>query len=180
MTSLWADAAMPGGLRWRTLSPADAPLVVEATSEETAPALWGPRPVGPYTLADAGNALREWDPDGGELASYGILRDDRLLAAFGLMCEPAQIAEVAYWVPPRHRRQGLASAGLRFLTDWALTSAGFRGLWLEIDPTNPASVGVAERAGYRFDRRIPGHCRSWADEDPAHDTRHDCLIWVNP
>lgn len=211
MASLRVDAEMPGGLRLRTLIPADAELLVEATLEETGPALWGPRPAGPYTLADARDALRDWDPDRGEQVSFGIVRDDRLLAAFGLMPDsgdilrsgsevlPSQsgpgllresgpdlvresggVAELAYWVPPPHRRQGLASAGLRLLTAWSLASAGFRSLWLEINPANPASLGVAEHAGYRFDRRIPGHCRSWTTDDPAHDTRHDCLIWVNP
>jgi hypothetical protein len=31
----------------------DASLLVEATSEEQDPALWGPRPAGPYSLRDA-------------------------------------------------------------------------------------------------------------------------------
>jgi hypothetical protein len=53
------------GLRLRALVPDDAALLAEATSGETAPSLWGPRPAGPYSLPDARAALAAWAPAGG-------------------------------------------------------------------------------------------------------------------
>jgi hypothetical protein len=44
-----------GDLRLRTLVQDDAELLVEATRHEQAPALWAPRPAGPYSL----DAVRE-------------------------------------------------------------------------------------------------------------------------
>ena len=63
-----------GDLRLRTLLPDDGPLLVEATRHEQAPALWGPRPAGPYSLDDARTALQQWNPARGKQASYGVLR----------------------------------------------------------------------------------------------------------
>jgi RimJ/RimL family protein N-acetyltransferase len=160
----------------RTLDPADAPLLVEATREETDPALWGPRPVGPYTPADAEIALHRWTAREGQV-SIGVLRDRRLVAAFGLMLDDPQLgAELAYWVRPEARRQGLAGRCIVPVTEWA-HRAGLARLWLEIDPCNEASQRVARHGGYRYERRLPHHCRLWIDDDPQRDTWRDCLIW---
>lgn len=55
-------------------------LLVEATGEETASALWGPRPAGPYQLAAAEAVLAEWDRAAGGRFSVGILRHGRTTA----------------------------------------------------------------------------------------------------
>jgi RimJ/RimL family protein N-acetyltransferase len=57
-------------------------------------------------------------------------------------------------VRPESRRQGIASTAVRRMTRWA-HEQGLRRVWLEIDPVNAASLGVAERAGYRFEERLP-------------------------
>jgi hypothetical protein len=69
MTLPWVDAEAGAGLRFRRLTAKDAPLLVEATGDETAPALWGPYPAGPYTLADATAALGQWSA---EQVSFGL------------------------------------------------------------------------------------------------------------
>lgn len=166
-----------GDLLLRTLTSQDAPLVVAATAGETSPAFWGPRPAGPYTLEQAVAALADWSP-GSDRVSYGLLRGDRLLAVVGLMRDGRDSAELAYWVRPEERGKGLASRALRLLTGWAHES-GLARLWLEIRPDNAASLRVAERSGYRFQERLPDHCRSWVHDDAARDERHDCLIWVH-
>jgi RimJ/RimL family protein N-acetyltransferase len=162
-------------LRLRTLVVSDAALVVEATRRETGPAFWGPRPVGPHTLEQATTALAEWTPEHAQV-SYGLIRDGTLLAAFGLMLDGPDSAELAYWVRPEQRRQGLASRGAGLVTDEA-HRAGLARVWLEIDPANQASRRVAERCGYRYEQRLANHCRSWVRDDPAEDEWHDCLIW---
>jgi hypothetical protein len=60
-----------------------------------------------------------------------------------------------------------------------LTTADTTLLWLEIAPGNEPSLRLARRPGYRFEQRIPRHCRDWVSEDAEHDSWHDCLIWVH-
>jgi RimJ/RimL family protein N-acetyltransferase len=174
-----ADIDLGEGLHLRTLTTQDVELVVEATRAETAPALWAPRPPGPYTLHDARLALHAWNPGAGRQASYGMLKRDRLLGALGLMLDGPHSAEMAYWVRPESRRQGLALRGIHALTRWAHDGPGLSRIWLEINPANAASLLLAERAGYQFEQRIPHHCRAWNTLDPDHDTWHDCLIWTH-
>lgn len=169
------DLPLAGDLRLRTLVPADVPLVVEATADESEPALWGPRPAGPYSPEQATATLAAWSP-GQNQVSFGMLRDGRLLAALGLMADRPGSAELAYWVGSEHRQQGLASRGVPAVTGWA-HRAGLARIWLEIRPGNEASLRVADRAGFRFEQRLPDHCRSWDHDDSSQDTCHDCLIW---
>lgn len=165
-------------LHLRTLTEADVDLVVEATSGETAASAWGPRPAGPYAPDDARRALREWSPDSRQV-SYGAFDHALLVGVVGLMSDGPASAELAYWVRPERRGRGIATRAVAAATGWAHDQAGLATVWLEIDPTNVASRHVAERAGYRFDRLMPLHCRSWATDDPDEDTRHDCLIWIS-
>jgi hypothetical protein len=97
-----------GELRLRTLTTEDAALLVEATRAESAPALWGPRPAGPYSLEDARSALRAWDPHRHRQVSVGVLQGARLVAALGLILDGPHSAELAYWVRPEQRRRGIA------------------------------------------------------------------------
>ncbi|HEX6674773.1 MAG TPA: GNAT family N-acetyltransferase [Actinomycetes bacterium] len=168
-----------GGLRLRTLTGKDEALLVEATQAESAPALWGPRPAGPYSPADAQAALRAWDPQRRAQVSFGVLHGTRLVGALGLMPDGLHSAELAYWVRPEHRRQGIALRGVQALTAWAHTSAALARVWLEIDPDNTPSLRLAQRAGYQLEQRLPRHCRAWASDDPGDDTWHDCLVWVH-
>ena len=168
-----------GDLRLRTLLPDDAPLLVEATRNEQAPALWGPRPAGPYSLDDARTALQQWDPARGEQASYGVLQAERLVAAVGLMLDSSHSAELAYWVRPEQRRRGIGVRSVAALTAWAHQGGGITRLWLEIDPDNTGSLELARRAGYQLEQRLPRHCRAWLAEDPDRDQWHDCLIFAH-
>lgn len=163
----------------RALEIDDAPSLVEATSSESAPALWGPRPAGPYSLDDAQAALLEWDPAAGGQFSIGILRDDQLLGAVGLMPDRSGSVELAYWVRPEQRGRSIASRAVRATTVWAHRRLAVPRIWLEIHPSNEPSLRVAQRAGYHFEERLSLHCREWSSEDPEHDSWHDCLIWAH-
>ena len=57
-------------------------------------------------------------------------------------------AELGYMVAPAARGRGVATAMLRALTDWAFAEAGVQRIRLVVDVENPASLRVAERAGY--------------------------------
>jgi [ribosomal protein S5]-alanine N-acetyltransferase len=64
--------------------------------------------------------------------------------------------EVSYWVAAEARGRGVATAALRLLSAWALTTLGLLELrlWCHVD--NRASRRVAERAGYRRAPRYDG------------------------
>ena len=171
------DLDLGDGLRLRTLGPGDEALIVAGTATETAPALWGPRPRGPYTAKDAASALRDWT---GTQVSYGLIRDGALLGAVGLMPDGPGSAELAYWVRPESRGQGLALRGIVAITAWAHRDGGLPRVWVEINPDNTASRRLAQRAGFGFERRAQDHCRTWSTDDPATDTWHDCLIFGHP
>jgi RimJ/RimL family protein N-acetyltransferase len=174
-----ANLDLGNGLRIRVLVAGDAALLAEATSGESAPALWGPRPAGPYSLHDGQAALAAWDRAAGGQFSLGILDGRRLLGAVGLMPDSPGSAELAYWVRPEERGRGIASRAVRASTLWAHDSLGIPRIWLEIRPGNEPSLRVAQRAGYRFEQRLPRHCRDWPAEDAQHDPWHDCLIWAH-
>lgn len=57
-------------------------------------------------------------------------------------------AELGYMVAPAARGRGIGTAILRALTDWAFADLGAQRLRLVVDVENPASLRVAERAGY--------------------------------
>jgi len=167
------------GLHLRALVPDDAALLAEATSGETAPSLWGPRPGGPYSLPDARAALATWAPAAGGQFSLGVLDGQQLLGAVGLMPDQPGSAELAYWIRPEQRGRGIAARAVQAVTFWVHRNLAIPRIWLEIDPGNEPSLRVAQRAGYHFEQRLPQHCRDWATEDVAHDSWHDCLIWAH-
>src|SRR5215470_1560245 len=106
------------GLYLRALVPDDAAWLVEATSGEVAPSLWGPRPGGPYSLPDARAALAAWDPAAGGQFSLGVLDGQLLLGAVGLMPDQPGSAELAYWIRPEQRGRSIASRAVREVTLW--------------------------------------------------------------
>jgi RimJ/RimL family protein N-acetyltransferase len=173
------DLDLGDDMRLRALAVGDDALLAEATSGEKEPALWGPRPAGPYSLGDAHAALTAWDPSAGGQFSLGILRGPRLLGAVGLMPDSPGSIELAYWVRPEERGKGVASRAVVAATLWTYREFAASRIWLEIEPGNQPSLRVAQRAGYRFEQRISQHCRAWACEDAERDSWHDCLIWVH-
>jgi len=163
----------------RALVTEDAALLAEATSRESAPSLWGPRPAGPYSLHDGQAALSAWDPAAGGQLSIGILQGHQLLGAVGLMPDRPGSVELAYWIRPEQRGRGIASRATRATTLWTHRSLAIPRVWLEIEPGNEPSLRVAQRAGYHFEQRLSEHCRDWSSEDAEHDSWHDCLIWAH-
>ncbi len=90
---------------------------------------------------------------------------ERLLCAVGLMPDEPGSAELAYWTRPEERGRGLAAQAVAAVTRWAHDSLAIPRIWLEINSANEPSLRLARRAGYRFEQRLPGHCRNWSDED---------------
>ncbi|MEA2123995.1 MAG: hypothetical protein QOI80_777 [Solirubrobacteraceae bacterium] len=86
----------------------------------------------------------------GKGEAFAAIDDDGTFLGVGLVPEldrDAAEAELGYIVAPEARGRGVATAILRQLTDWAFAQ-GMQRLQLLIDVGNPASLTVAERAGY--------------------------------
>ena len=86
----------------------------------------------------------------GTREAFAIVEDGSFLGlalAVQIHREDQQV-ELGYVVAPAARRRGVATEGLRLLTEWALRDLGALRVELWIDVVNEASKRVAERCGY--------------------------------
>ena len=60
-----------------------------------------------------------------------------------------QDAELGYWVARPYWNQGIATEALRLMIDYCHNVKGFRTLWCDFFPDNPASGRVMEKCGFR-------------------------------
>ncbi len=67
--------------------------------------------------------------------------------------------EIGWWIAASARGRGLATAGARLLSRWALTELGLARVDCFVDVENAPSRRVAERAGFKAD----GVLRSWQE-----------------
>ena len=82
---------------------------------------------------------------------WAALDDDDTFLGLGMapVIEPEERQlELGYMVGPNARGRGVATEMLRQLTRWALDEAGALRIVLIINAGNPASIRVAEKAGY--------------------------------
>jgi RimJ/RimL family protein N-acetyltransferase len=88
--------------------------------------------------------------DGTREAFAALDGDGRLVGlalAFGIDAKEGE-AELGYIVAPEARGRGVGTAILRALTDWAFAATAVERIRLVVDVENPASLRVAEGAGY--------------------------------
>ena len=58
-------------------------------------------------------------------------------------------AEVGYWVARPYWNRGICTEALRTLIDYCFNEKGFRALWADYFPDNPASGKVMEKCGFQ-------------------------------
>lgn len=63
-------------------------------------------------------------------------------------------AEVGYWVARPYWNRGICTEALRRIIDYGFNTKGFRTLWSDYFPDNPASGRVMEKCGFRDTGRI--------------------------
>lgn len=108
----------------------------------------------PYTLS----AARDWIA----YASYeqpvplnlAIDQHGYLLGGIGLIrgtLERSHSAEVGYWLGRKYWGQGIATEALIQMTKWAFGALGIERVTLQVYEWNPASMRVAEKAGFVFE-----------------------------
>ena len=128
----------------------------------------------PYTRDDALMFLAQKvaAEEQGELVACAIVdaADDRLLGSIDVRRGPDGRAAVGYLVGAGDRGRGVASRATRLLSRWALTEWGVARLEIHVQPDNPASQRVAERAGFRRE----GLLRSYLE---VKGRRHDSVVF---
>jgi RimJ/RimL family protein N-acetyltransferase len=85
--------------------------------------------------------------------------DRRLQGSLGIRQIEPGVAQVGYWTDPQARGRGVATAGLILISRWALRTLGAGRVQLHTALDNPASMRVAERAGFTRE----GVLRRWYD-----------------
>jgi RimJ/RimL family protein N-acetyltransferase len=134
-----------------------------------------PQLPGPYTVEDA----RWWITEGAPAQSTaeGVANaiadpaTDRLLGGGGVAVRGPGTGEIGYWVAAWARRQGVATAAARQMTEQAF-ARGLERLVLRTEPENPASQRVALAAGYTRESVERGGGRS------RDGGRHDLIVWA--
>jgi RimJ/RimL family protein N-acetyltransferase len=107
----------------------------------------------PYRLEDAAAHVEQayiagWDD--GRRAEF-VAEDAATatpLGRVGLRLGEPGAAEIGYWVDPRARERGVATAAVRAVCQWAVTTAGLELIEWRCDAGNIASRRVAEKAGF--------------------------------
>jgi RimJ/RimL family protein N-acetyltransferase len=93
--------------------------------------------------------------DSGRAVRFVIITEGQLAGTVGAQhpyVNDLGILETFYFVLPDFRRRGLATSGLRLLSEWAKGAApDLRRLQLHVVVNNPGSGRVAELAGYRYE-----------------------------
>jgi len=98
----------------------------------------------------------------GEAATFAICDDaDCCLGHVFVNLTSQARGNVGYWLLPEARGKGLATRAVRLLSRWALRELRLARLGLLAEPSNPASLRVAERSGFQRE----GVLRSYGEID---------------
>jgi len=74
--------------------------------------------------------------------------------------------QISYWTLPSARGTGVATAGARTVTRWAIATLGLHRVFLTHSTSNVASCRVAVRAGFSLEGTLRGymlHADGWND-----------------
>lgn len=157
----------------RAFGPQDVALVLEASADPMIPLITTVPPSADRRSARAYLARQTRRLSSGEGYSFAITdHDDRARGQIGLWPrrdDPGR-AGIGYWLAPSARGRGFASAAVRLVADWAWTLGTIERLELFIEPSNAASIAVAEATGFSRE----GLLRSWM---PVGGTRRDMLVY---
>jgi [ribosomal protein S5]-alanine N-acetyltransferase len=164
----WPDVwPQEGPIRLRPYDENDLRLVAELAEDAYLP-LIGTVPA--QYSDDAGRAYLARQVDrlrDGVGFSFAVARrtDDLAVGGAGLWLDEHDRARasVGYAISPHHRRQGYATAALTALTRFAWTRPDLLELNLFVEPTNEASVSVAEASGFVRLALLPAHTEIGAE-----------------
>ena len=104
----------------------------------------------PYTLSDAHDwisLVMQQSPE----ANFAIASADEVIGGIGLIFRDdihRRSAEIGYWLGEPFWGQGIATAALRAVTDYAFANHDLARLEAYVFEWNPASMRVLEKVGY--------------------------------
>ena len=163
----------------RPWNPADAPALMEAIAESAGDLgpcspWWHPK----FDESDAlafieGTIQARPKGEAHELAIIAGTGDgERILGSCGINEIKALhgVANMGYWVRSSETGKGIASAVVRQLASWVFGNMDLNRLELVIATGNPASKGVAEKAGGNFEGLQRQRLL-------LHGTSHDALMY---
>jgi RimJ/RimL family protein N-acetyltransferase len=140
----------------RPRAPEDVDALVEACQDPEI-SRWTRVP-SPYTREHALEFLDHSAAEARDGEAIGLLAVDdagTLLGSFSIMDLKAAPAygEIGYWLAGPARGRGIATRGVRLLTDWGHRELGLDEIEIIVHRDNAASHAVPLRAGYE---RLPG------------------------
>ena len=147
--SVQPRVAVDAELALRPWMLSDAPSVLEAFNDNDI-IRWHTRRM--TSLAEAEEWIRTahnaWTEEKSSGWAIVDTSDESVLGRCAMHTDLAEgLAEIAYWVLPRWRRQGVAARVAVAATRWA-HGFGFHRVELEHSTLNSASCAVAQRAGF--------------------------------
>ena len=110
----------------------------------------------PYELSDAHEWI-EFAATQSPETHFAIADENDLVGGIGIMMQSdvnRLSAEIGYWLGEPHWGQGVATAALRAVTEWAFDEFDLVRLYGEVFEWNPASGRVLEKAGYELEGRL--------------------------
>lgn len=160
-----------GTLMLRPFEHRDAPAVVKACTDER---------ILRFTFMEEGtddpqalewiDRSNEWWPHGMPRFAITDATNDQVLGQIGIaVTAHHRSAEAYYWILAERRGQGVASAALGLVADWAFAN-GVERLYLLVHTDNEASNGLADRMGFARE----GVLRAY---EPFKGHRPDLVSW---
>ena len=138
----------------RSYRPEDAEAVARLAGN---PNVWrNLRDAHPYTETAAASWIRYSMRQRPE-TNFAIASEAELVGGIGLGLQTdvhRNTAEIGYWLGEGHWGQGIATAALRALTEYAFTELDLNRLFAYVFEWNPASTRVLEKAGYLCEGRL--------------------------
>ncbi|HEX3688661.1 MAG TPA: GNAT family N-acetyltransferase [Solirubrobacteraceae bacterium] len=158
-----AEPLVDGDTALRPWRDADLPQLVQACRDQEI-VRWTSVPSA-YTEADAHSYLRQrYDAAfAGLTAPFAVVQasEDRLLGSISLLRFSWAHArgEVGYWLASWARGQGHATRAVRLICAWGFSALRLERIDLMAATGNPASQGVAERAGFTREAVLRSYMR---------------------
>ena len=157
-------------LELREYGAGDAGLVHELLATGEPEALPPGAPSDPGAVAGWLADSERWSHGGGKSLHLMMLDrgSGRIVGSIGLFHADWEVrsAEIGYGVRGDERGQGYATEALAALARWVLTEGGIQRAWLTANTDNPASLRVAEKAGFHREGTLR---RAGLEDDGLHD-----------
>jgi RimJ/RimL family protein N-acetyltransferase len=121
----------------------------------------------PYSMDDAelfiAGTEKAWTDR--EAAQFVICEDDDFRGYLGVLSveDRMKVVEIGYWIAKAWRGRGIATEALRLALEWIREEIGPERIELGMISGNDASRAVAEKCGFRLDRKVPSRVEGKAE-----------------